>query len=85
MPINYQRIRNITAREIETALFRDGFTIKRSTGGHRRYYDAATNRKVSISWHSGGQTFKITTLRSIVEAQAQWTEADLIRLGLIRD
>ena len=85
MPINFQLIRNLTAREIESALFRDGFVLSRSTGSHRRYYHEATDRRVSISWHSGGQTFKPGTLRSIVEAQAQWTEADLIRLGLIRN
>ncbi len=85
MPINYQRIRNITAREIESGLFRDGFILHHATGSHRRYYHEATNRKVSISWHSRGQTFRITTLRSIIEAQARWTEADLIRLGLLRN
>lgn len=85
MPINYQRVRNLTARDIENALFRDGFILVRSTGSHRRYYDESTNRRVSISWHGGGQTFKPATLRSIIERQARWTEPDLIRLGLIRN
>ena len=85
MPMDYQQIRNITAREIEAALFRDGFVLSRSTGSHRRYCHEGTNRRVSISWHGGGQTFKLGTLRSIIERQARWTEADLIRLGLIRD
>ncbi len=85
MPIDYQQIRNMTAREIEAALFRDGFVLSRSTGSHRRYHHEATNRKVSISWHGRAQTFRIATLRSIIEAQAQWTEADLIRLGLLHD
>ena len=85
MPINYQQIRNITARELQNALYRDGFILSHSTGSHRRYVDEDTNRKVSISWHSRRQTFKTVTLRSIIERQAQWTEADLIRLGLIRN
>lgn len=85
MPINYQQIRNITARELETALFKDGFVLSRSTGSHRRYHLEAPKRKVTISWHGSGQTFRLATLRSIIEAQAQWTEEDLIRLGLIRD
>ena len=85
MTINYQRIRNITAREIENALFRDGFLLTRSTDSHRRYSHEASGRRVSISWHSRSQTFKPGTLRSIIELQAQWTEADLIRLGLIRN
>lgn len=84
MPINYRRIRNITTRELETGLARDGFKLERSTGSHRQYYDAATGRKVVLSWHGGGRTFKIATLSSIIEAQAGWTEADLIRLKLIR-
>lgn len=85
MPIDYQQIRNITAREIENALFRDGFLLTRSTGSHRRYSHEASGRRVSISWHGRSQTFKPSTLRSIIERQARWTEADLIRLGLIRD
>ena len=85
MPIEYRRIRNITAREIQTALLRDGFELVRSTGSHRHYYHEATKRKVTVSWHGSGQTFRLVTLRSIIEAQAQWSEEDLIRLGLIRD
>lgn len=81
--VNYQQIRNVSAREIENALFRDGFILSHQTGSHRRYSHEAFGRRVSISWHGRSQTFKIATLRSIVEAQAQWTEADLIRLGLI--
>lgn len=85
MPIDYQQIRNITAREIENALFRDGFLLTRSTGSPRRYSHEASGRRVSISWHSRSQTFKPSTLRSIIERQANWTEADLIRLGLIHN
>ena len=85
MPIEYRRIRNITAREIQTALLRDGFELVRSAGSHRHYYHEATKRKVTVFWHGSGQTFRLTTLRSIIEAQAQWAMADLIRLGLIRD
>lgn len=85
MPIDYRRIRNITAREIQTALLRDDFELVRSTGSHRHYYHEATKRKVTVSWHGSGQTFRLVTLRSIIEAQARWTEEDLIRLGLIRD
>ena len=84
MPINYRRIRNITARELETGLIRDGFELGRSTGGRRQYYDEATGRRVSLHWHGGGRTFKIATLSSIIEAQAGRTDADLIRLRLMR-
>lgn len=84
MPINYQRIRNITAREIESALFRDGFVPVGRGGGHRQCHYGA-NRNVTLAWHGRGQTLSLGTLRRIVEKQAQWTEEDLIRLGLIRD
>lgn len=83
MPINYQRIRNITAREIETTLFRDGFVAVPRGSGHRQYRDESTNRNVTLAWHGRGQTFSLGTLRRIIERQAQWTEDDLIRLGLI--
>ena len=85
MPINYQQIRNITAREIESALFRDGFVPVGRGGGHRQYRDYATHRNVTLAWHGRGQTLSLGTLRRIIERQAQWTEEDLIRLGLIRD
>ena len=84
MPINYQRISSITARELESGLLRDGFTLARSTSSQRRYRDDATGRRVSLHWHGGGRTFKIATLSSIIEEQAKWTEADLIRLKLMR-
>lgn len=85
MPVNYAQIRNITARELETALFRDGFEVRKSKSGHRNYSHADTNRRVTIAWHGAGQTFVMSTLRRIIEDQAEWTEADLIRLGLIRN
>ena len=85
MPINYQQVRNITAREIENALFRDGFERVRGGGSHRQYRHNATNRNVTLAWHGRGQTLSLGTLRRIIERQAQWTQADLIRLGLIRN
>ena len=85
MPINYQRIRNITAREIESALFRDGFVPVGGGGGHRKYRHYATNRNVTLAWHGRGQTLSLGTLRRVIERQAQWTEEDLIRLRLIRN
>ena len=85
MSVNYQQIRNITAGELESALFRDGFLSVRGRGGHRQCRHDATNRKVTIAWHGRGQTISLGTLRRIIEAPAQLTGADLIRLGLIRD
>jgi hypothetical protein len=38
----------------------------------------------SIIYRHPGQTFKMGTLRSMIEQQAPWTEADLRRLKLIK-
>ncbi len=80
-PSNYARLRNLTAREVIAALGREGFTLDRQTGSHR-HYRQADGRRVTISFHSPGETFARKTLRSIVETQARWKAEDLDRLGL---
>lgn len=85
MPINYRRLASITARELANALVRDGFRRVRQSGSHRQYRHQATGRRVTLAYHSSGQTFSVERLRRMIEDQAQWTEADLIRLGLIRN
>jgi predicted RNA binding protein YcfA (HicA-like mRNA interferase family) len=35
MPINYAQLRSLTAREIVSALIRDGFVFDRQTGAHQ--------------------------------------------------
>lgn len=82
MPIDYHKLRNISAREMAAALMRDGFFLRRQTGSHQRYRHA-DGRKVTVSFHSSGDTFKRKTLRSIIETQARWDETDLRRLGLV--
>ncbi len=82
MPIDYSRLRSLTGRQIENALLRDGFELVRQRGSHRRFRDGATGRVVTVAVR-GGDTFKTPTLRSIIEIQAQWRRADLVRLGLI--
>ena len=84
MPINYQRIRNVTAGEPESALFRDGFTRVRISGSHRHYRNNRTWRKAMLAWHGRGQTLSLATLRRFIEWQAGRTDADLIRLRLMR-
>ena len=84
-PINYRQLRSLTAREIANALVRDGFQLLRQNGSHRQYGHEATKRRVTLAYHSSGQTFSVDRLRRMIEAQAQWTEADLIRLGLLHD
>ena len=84
MTIDWSRLRTLTARQLESALRRDGFGLVRQSGSHRQYRHPDDRRLVSVSFHRPGQTFRINTLRRMVQDQARWTAADLIRLGLLR-
>lgn len=65
------------------ALDRDGFEIDRIAGSHHHYLHA-DGRRVTVTFHGSGSTFKFKTLKRIVEDQAKWTENDLKRLGLLK-
>jgi predicted RNA binding protein YcfA (HicA-like mRNA interferase family) len=56
-----------------------------STGrkGSHRHYRHPDGRRVTLSFHHSADNFPLGTLKSIVEVQALWTEADLLRLGLV--
>jgi len=83
MGVNYALLRNLTAREIISALVRDGFSFDRGSGSHQIYYHP-DGRRVSVTFHAPRQTFPPKTLKSMIEAEARWTEDDLKRLKLIR-
>lgn len=83
MPVDYQPLRGITARELVAALLRDGFLLDRQTGSHRHYLHPDDRRRVTVSFHASGQTFPIKTLKTMIEAQARWGDDDLRRLKLI--
>ena len=83
MAINYSRLRSLTARELISALARDGFDLDRQAGAHQLYLHA-DGRRVTVSFHRPGETFEIKTLRTMIEIQAHWTDEDLKRLKLIR-
>jgi predicted RNA binding protein YcfA (HicA-like mRNA interferase family) len=83
MSIDYSRLRSATARQFASALHEDGFELQRQKGSHR-HYRHLDGRRVTLSYHHSSDTFPIGTLRSIVELQAQWSEPDLVRLGLLR-
>jgi len=83
MAIDYGGLRSVTARELVTALGRDGFYLVNQTGSHKRYRHS-DGRRVTVAPHGKGDSFRRKTLRSIIEAQALWTEADLVRLGLLK-
>jgi len=74
--IDYSKLRSLTARGLIKALERDGFYRKRQRGSHHRYAHA-DGRKVTVTFHHPGQTFRIDTLKSMIEGQARWNEEDL--------
>jgi predicted RNA binding protein YcfA (HicA-like mRNA interferase family) len=80
--IDYKQLRNLTPREIVSALVRDGFTFDRGSGSHQIYYHP-DGRRVTVVFHGGSSTFTRKTLKSIIESQAHWTEDDLKRLKLV--
>jgi predicted RNA binding protein YcfA (HicA-like mRNA interferase family) len=83
MALDYAELRNLAARELIRALSKDGFTLDRQNGSHQLYYHP-DGRRVTVAFHSPGDTFKITTLKAMIELQAKWTDADLRRLKLIK-
>ena len=83
MPIDWSKLRSLTARQLMRALLREGFTLVRQVGSHQRYRHA-DGRRVTVSFHRPGDTFPPKTLRKMIESQARWSEEDLKRLKLIR-
>ena len=82
MGINYSRLRGLTAREPMAALLRDDFALDRQVGSHQLYRHA-DKRRVTVAFHSAGQTFEMKTLKTMIESQANWAENDLKRLKLL--
>jgi predicted RNA binding protein YcfA (HicA-like mRNA interferase family) len=83
MAVNYALLRNLNAREIISALVRDGFGFDRGSGSHQIYYHP-DGRRVTVTFHAPSDTFTPKTLKSMIEKEARWTENDLKRLKLIR-
>jgi predicted RNA binding protein YcfA (HicA-like mRNA interferase family) len=81
--IGWSRLRSLTARELIAALIRDGFWLRRQSGSHRRYQHA-DGRRVTVSFHHQGDTFRPKTLRSMIHDQARWNEDDLRRLKIFK-
>jgi predicted RNA binding protein YcfA (HicA-like mRNA interferase family) len=81
--IEWSRLRSLTARELIAALIRDGFELRHQSGSHRRYRHP-DGRRVTVSCHRLSDTFRPKTLRTMIEGQAHWSAADLIRLRLLK-
>ena len=80
--IPYDRLRSLSARELIRALLHDGFVLLRQEGSHQRYAHR-DGRRVTVTFHSLGQTFPLKTLKSMLEKQAGWTAKDLESLGIL--
>ena len=83
MAINYSRLRSLTARRLIRALKQDGFVFDRQTGSHQQYRHP-DGRQVTVSFHRSSDTYETRILKSMIEQQAEWTETDLKRLGLLK-
>jgi predicted RNA binding protein YcfA (HicA-like mRNA interferase family) len=83
MAVNYGPLRGLSAREMISALVRDGFFLDRGAGSHQ-IYRHPDGRRVTVAFHGGGGSFTRKTLKSMIETQARWNENDLKRLRLIR-
>ncbi len=81
--LDYSRLRSLTSSQIARALRRDGFELTRQSGSHQRYRHA-DGRRVTLAYHRPGQTYPLKTLKAMLEEQAEWDEADLRRLKLMK-
>lgn len=82
--IDYSKIRSLSARKIISALIKDNFYLDEKSGSHQQYRHP-DGRRVTVSFHHSGDTFKAKTLKSMIEIQAKWEKDDLIRLNLISE
>ncbi len=81
-PIDYGKLRSLTAHELVRSLETDKFSLLRQTGSHHRY-GHVDGRRVTVPFTRSGETFAPGTLKSIIEKQARWSEEDLRRLGIL--
>lgn len=66
MTVEYSRLRSLTARQLIAGLQRDGFSLVRQKGSHRRYRHP-DGRRVTVSFRHASDTFREGALRSMIE------------------
>ncbi|MEA1994100.1 MAG: type II toxin-antitoxin system HicA family toxin [Euryarchaeota archaeon] len=82
MPIDYSKLRNLTAREIVSALSRDGLYLRSQKGCHQRYHHP-DGRTVTVSFHNPGDTFpQHENIEKDGRKTSKWTDHDLRRLKI---
>lgn len=75
-------LRNVSVRDLERALVRDGFRLDRQTRSGGRFYENDDGRMTIIHFHHGSDRLTRKTLSSVLAA-TRWTVEDARRLGLI--
>ncbi len=81
--IDYSKLCSLTARKLISAFRKDGFNFDRQSGSHRQYIHP-DGRRVTVSFHRSGDTFRLKILKIMIENQAKWSEDDLKRLKLLK-
>ncbi len=76
-------LRSLTARKLIRALEKDGFYAESGSSTHQQFYNVNDGRRVTVTYHHASDTFLPKTLKSMLE-QAEWTQDDLKRLGLMK-
>jgi predicted RNA binding protein YcfA (HicA-like mRNA interferase family) len=61
-----QRLRRMTAREVEGLLMRHGFQLVSQRGSHRKWREPETGFQVIVPEHRG-RTLPVGTLRAILK------------------
>jgi len=77
------KLRNVKIRTLVRALEKDGFELKRKSGSHKTYKHPERGTRITVSYHHSGETATPGLLQEVIKA-AGWTEADLVRLRLMR-
>ena len=77
-----KNIREVVQMIVEE-LIDDGFYLRSQRGSHQRYFHH-DGRKVTLTFHSQGDTLPPKALKRIIEKQAKWTEWDLKRLKFLK-
>ena len=80
--IDFSKLRSLTARELMSALIRDGFYVDRKSGSHYQFFHP-TRGRVTLSFHHTKDTFPPKTLKSIIQ-DAGWNREDLERLKILK-
>lgn len=83
MDIDHAKLHSLTAREIISALVRDGFYRRSGKGSGHLRFQHQDGRRVTVTFHKSSDTFAPKTLKSMFD-QARWTEEDLKRLKLVK-